>query len=140
MKRSEIRELAFKFIYSIEIQKIEDLEEQINIYIESNEIEDEQAIEYIKDCVYGIEENKDYINETIKKALTSEWKIERISKINSSLLKLAIYEIKFKDIPFKAEINEVVELAKIYGEETSSKFINGALAQIVKEMQLQEGI
>lgn len=140
MKRSEIRELAFKFIYSIEIQKIEDLEEQINIYIESNEIEDEQAIEYIKDCVYGIEENKDYINETIKNALTSEWKIERISKINLSLLKLAIYEIKFKDIPFKAEINEVVELAKVYGEETSSKFINGALAQIVKEMQLEEGI
>ena len=140
MKRSEIRELAFKFIYSIEIQKIENLEEQINIYIESNEIEDEQAIEYIKDCVYGIEENKDYINETIKNALTSEWKIERISKINLSLLKLAIYEIKFKDIPFKAEINEVVELAKVYGEETSSKFINGALAQIVKEMQLEEGI
>ena len=140
MKRSEIRELAFKFIYSIEIQKIEDLEEQINIYLEGNEIEDEQAIEYIRVCVYGIEENKDYINETIKNALTSEWKIERISKINLSLLKLAVYEIKFKDIPFKAEINEVVELAKVYGEETSSKFINGALAQIVKEMQLQEGI
>lgn len=140
MKRSEIRELAFKFIYSIEIQKIEDLEEQINIYLEGNEIEDEQAIEYIRDCVCGIEENKDYINETIKNALTSEWKIERISKINLSLLKLAVYEIKFKDIPFKAEINEVVELAKVYGEETSSKFINGALAQIVKEMQLQEGI
>lgn len=134
MKRSEIRELAFKLIYSLEIQKNEDLEEQLNLYIESNEIEDEKAIEYIKDCIYGIENNKTYINETIKKSLTSEWKIERVSKVNLSLLKLAIYEIKFKDIPYKAEINEVVELAKVYGEETSSKFINGALAQIVKEM------
>ena len=134
MKRSEIRELAFKLIYSLEIQKNEDLEEQLNLYIESNEIEDEKAIEYIKDCIYGIENNKTYINETIKKSLTSEWKIERVSKVNLSLLKLAIYEIKFKDIPYKAEINEVVEIAKVYGEETSSKFINGALAQIVKEM------
>lgn len=134
MKRSEIRELAFKLIYSLEIQKNEDLEEQLNLYIESNEIEDENAIDYIKDCIYGIENNKNYINETIKNSLTSEWKIERVSKVNISLLKLAIYEIKFKDIPYKAEINEVVELAKVYGEETSSKFINGALAQIVKGM------
>ena len=50
-----------------------------------------------------------------------------------SLLKLAIYEIKYKDIPFKVEINEVIELAKTYGEDTSSKFINGALAKFVKE-------
>ena len=134
MKRSEIRELAFKLIYSLEIQKIDNLDEQIEIYLESNEITDPKAVDYIKDCIFGIEKNKEDINNTIQNSLTEEWKIERISKVNLSLLKLAIYEIKYKDIPFKVEINEVVELAKTYGEDTSSKFINGALAKVVKEL------
>lgn len=134
MKRSEIRELAFKLIYSLEIQKSENIDEQVELFLENNNIKNESAIDYIKDCVYGINKNINQINETIKDSLTSEWKIERISKINLSLLKLAIYEIKYKNIPYKVEINEVVELAKIYGEEASSKFINGALAKIVKEM------
>ncbi len=134
MKRSEIRELTFKLIYSLEIQKNENLDEQIDLYIENNEIEDKDAIEYIKDCIHGINENLEEINKTIESSLTSDWKIDRISKVNLSLLKLAIYEIKYKNIPYKVEINEVVELAKTYGEDMSSKFINGALAKIVKEM------
>ncbi len=129
-----MRELTFKLIYSLEIQKNENLDEQIELYIENNEIEDNEAIEYLKDCIYGINKNLEEINKTIENSLTSDWKIDRISKINLSLLKLAIYEIKYKDIPYKAEINEVVELAKAYGEDMSSKFINGALAKIVKEM------
>ena len=129
MKRSEIRELAFKLIYSLEIQ-----DEQIDLYIENNNIEEKDAIEYIKDCIKGINKNQEEINKIIEGSLTSDWKIDRISKINLSLLKLAIYEIKYKDIPYKVEINEVVELAKTYGEDMSSKFINGALAKVVKEM------
>ena len=134
MRRTEIRELAFKLIYSLEIQKIHDLDEQIELFLESNEINDKQAINYIKDCINGIEGHKEEINKIIQDSLTQEWKIERISKISLSLLKLAIYEIKYKDIPYKVEINEVVELAKTYGEESSSKFINGALAKVVKEL------
>ena len=129
-----MRELTFKLIYSLEIQKNENLNEQIELYIENNEIEDNEAIEYLKDCIYGINKNLEEINKTIENSLTSDWKIDRISKVNLSLLKLAIYEIKYKNIPYKVEINEVVELAKMYGEETSGKFINGALAKIVKEM------
>lgn len=134
MKRSEIRELAFKLIYSLEIQKNEDLAEQIELYIESNSIEEQDAIEYITDCIYGINKNEEEIKKIVESSLTSDWKLDRISKVNLSLLKLAVYEIKYKNIPYKAEINEVVELAKTYGEDTSSKFINGALAKIVNEM------
>lgn len=134
MTRSEIRELAFKLIYSLEIHQSKEIDEQIELYIENNEITSKEAIEYIKDCIYGINKNEDDILKIIEGSLTSDWKIERISKINLSLLKLAIYEIKYKEIPYKVEINEVVELAKTYGEEQSSKFINGALAKVVKEM------
>ena len=136
MSRTEMRELAFKLVYSLEVQHDENIEEQIDLYIQENEIEKQDVIEYIKDIINGINLNSQEIEEIVKKCLTEKWTIERISKINLSILKLAIYEIKDKDIPYKAEINEAVELAKKYGEETSSKFINGALASAVKQMQL----
>lgn len=134
MKRSAIRELTFRLIYSLEIQKVEDLEEQIELYIQCNDIEDNDAKEYIKDAILGIKENNTEIQGLIEKNLKADWKIDRISKIDLSLLKLAIYEIKYKEIPYKVAINESLELAKKYGEETSKNFINGILASVVKEM------
>ena len=136
MRRTEMRELVFKLVYSLEVQHDENIEEQIELYIQENDIEKQDVVDYIKDIINGINSNSQEIEEIIKKCLTEKWTIERISKINLSILKLAIYEIKYKDIPYKAEINEAVELAKKYGEDTSSKFINGALASAVKQMQL----
>ena len=134
MNRTLMRENAFKLIYSLEIQKVEDLEEQIELYIQCNDIEDDDAKEYIKDSILGIKENNIEIQGLIEKNLKADWKIDRISKIDLSLLKLAIYEIKYKEIPYKVAINESLELAKKYGEETSKNFINGILASVVKEM------
>ena len=133
MKRSAIRELAFQLIYSLEIQKLEDLEEQVDLYLECNGIEESEAKEYIKDAVFGIKENIDEIQGLIEKNLKADWKIDRISKIDLSLLKLAIYEIKYKKIPYKVAINECLELSKKYGEESSKNFVNGILASVVKE-------
>lgn len=133
MNRSAIRELAFRLIYSREIQKEENVEEQIQLFIEANNIEDKNAIEYIEDVIKGIEKNKEEIKTLIEKNLKSDWKVERISKVDLSLLKLAIYEIKYKELPYKVVINEVVELAKKYGEEQAKNFVNGILASIVKE-------
>ena len=131
MNRTAIREKAFKLIYSLEIQKYNSLQEQIDLYFESENIVDLEAKECIQDAVLGIEDNKKEIVELIEKNLKSEWKIERISKIDLAILKLAIYEIKYKDIPFKVVINEAVELAKKYGEDTSKNFVNGILASVV---------
>lgn len=133
MNRSSMREQAFRLIYSLEIQKQEPIENQIELFIENNEIENKDAKEYISDAVLGINQNKEDIEELIKKNLKSDWKIERISKVDLAILKLAIYEIKYKELPYKVAINEAVELAKKYGEDTSKNFINGVLASIVKE-------
>ena len=131
MKRSAIRELAFQLIYSLEIQKHEDLEEQIELYLECNEVEENEAKEYIKDAVYGIKDNINEIQKLIEKNLKADWKIDRISKIDLSLLKLAIYEIKYKKIPYKVAINECLELSKKYGEESSKNFVNGILDKML---------
>ena len=74
MNRTEIRETTFQLLYSIEIQKQEDISKQIEFYLEANEIEDDKAKKYIEDAVYGIEKNKEEIEEMIKKNLKSEWK------------------------------------------------------------------
>lgn len=132
MNRSQIRELAFKLLYQIEIQK-EISDEDMELFFENNNITSEEAKSYIKDVVKGTSTNSQEILELISNNLKKDWNLERITKVNLALLKLAIYEIKYKDIPFKVAINEVVELAKKYGEETSPVFINGILASIVKE-------
>lgn len=134
MNRSDMRENAFKLIYSLEIQKTENIQEQIDLYFESNNLKDEEAKKYITDAVNGIEKNKQEILSDIEKNLKEEWKLNRISKMDLSILKLAIYEIKFSDVPYKVSINEAVELAKRYGEDKSKNFVNGVLASIVKEM------
>lgn len=132
MNRSHAREQAFKLLYSIEIQQ-DNSEEQIDLYIENNEIESEDVKEYIKETITGIKQNEEEINKLISENLKEDWQLNRISKVNISLLKLAIYEIIYKKIPYKVAINEAVELSKKYGEDNARIFINGILASIVKK-------
>jgi len=134
MKRSAAREETFKILYSLEIQK-ENLEEQLHIYFESEEILDEQIKKHITNTVKGIENNISIIENKISENLKKDWQIQRISKINLVLLKLAIYEILYTEIPYKVAINEAIELAKKYGDDNSPNFINGILASIVKESE-----
>lgn len=134
MKRSAAREEAFKLLYSLEIQK-DNLEEQIDLYFETEGNFDEETKQYIKETILGIEENINNIENKISENLKKDWKLDRISKVNLVLLKLAIYEILYTEVPYKVAINEVIELSKKYGDETSSNFINGILASIVKESE-----
>lgn len=136
MNKSTIRELTFKLLYSLEVQKSYK-EEDMELYFEDMELESEQVKDQIKaDLNEIIKVNDDLVNQ-ISNNLKSDWNVDRISKVNISLLKLAIYEMLYKKIPYKVVINEVVELAKKYGEDTSSSFINGVLATVVKENNLQ---
>lgn len=134
MNRSTMRENAFKLIYSLEIQKTEKPEEQIELFFESNNIKENETQKYITDVILGIKKNEEQILKDIEQNLKEEWKLSRISRMDLSILKLAIYEIKHNDIPYKVAINEAVELAKKYGEDKSKNFVNGILASIVKEM------
>lgn len=135
MQRSAMRELAFKLVYEIEVQK-ESEEEQLQIFLENNDIVDTNVVEYLKDIKNGIKANEDEINTLITSNLKDNWSLNRISKINLSLIKLAIYEMVYQSLPYKVAINEVVELAKKYADESAPVFINGILASVVKEKKL----
>lgn len=135
MQRSAMRELAFKLVYEIEVQK-DNEEDQLEIFLENNEITDEKVISYLKDIKEGIKNNSEEIDKLINSNLKDNWSLHRISKINLSLIKLAIYEMIYKELPYKVAINEVVELAKKYADESAPVFINGILASVVKEKKL----
>lgn len=136
MQRSAMRELAFQLIYGLEMQKEEENLEQVEIFVENNEITDEKVIAYLKDIQKGLVENSSEINSLIENNLKENWSLNRVSKINLSLIKIAIYEMLYKEVPYKVAINEVVELAKKYSDESAPVFINGILASIVKEKNL----
>lgn len=135
MNKSASRELAFQLLYSTQIQK-DMQEEQYEMFCENNEINDKKVQEYIKDILFGINVNEEKINELISSNLKKGWNIERISKIDIALLQIGIYEIIEKNIPYKIIVNEVVELAKKYAEDSSPSFINGVLASIIKQNNL----
>ena len=135
MKRTETREQVFRLIYSSLIQK-EMSEEQIEIFIEENNLRKEE--EYVKGIFYGIQTNEEEIEKLIASNLKEKWSMERISKIDLIILKLAIFEMVYSGLPYKIAINEAVELAKKYGEDSSKSFVNGVLASIVKERNLDK--
>lgn len=138
MNRSKAREAAFKLLYSLQIMSESNIEEQIELFIEDEEIDDKEAIKFITDIIEGTAQNNNDIEEQIKQNIKQDWTISRISKIDLTLLKLGIYEMIYAKVPYKVVINEVVELAKMYGDDSSKSFVNGVLASIVKKNNLAE--
>ena len=135
MQRTAMRELAFKLIYGIEVQK-EVSEEQLELFAQENEIKDENALKYLRDIKEGLEEHKEEIDNLISNNLKENWSLNRISKINLSLIKIAIFEMVYQKLPYKVAINEAIELAKKYADDSAPVFINGILASVVKEKNL----
>lgn len=138
MNRSKAREAAFKLLYSLQIMSESNIEEQIELFIKDEEIDDKEAIEFITDIIEGTAQHNNDIEEQIKQNIKQDWTISRISKIDLTLLKLGIYEMIYAKVPYKVVINEVVELAKMYGDDSSKSFVNGVLASIVKKNNLAE--
>ena len=135
MEEMTSRELAFCYIYSQEIQK-QNSKAQVKIFLDSLEIENNRDREYVKDSAQAIKEHNEEISKLIEENLKTGWTIDRISTVDLSLLKLAIYEINYLKTPYKIIINEIVNMAKKYGEENSGSFVNGVLASIVSKSNI----
>ena len=135
MTRTEMRELTFELLYSLEIQKMKQQEynEQIELFLVEQNVNQEKVKTYMTETINGIAKNKEEILKLISENLKEKWDISRVSKINITLLKLATYEIVYTELPYKVVVNEAVEIAKKYGDDTSPAFINGVLANIIKQ-------
>ena len=111
------------------------LEETIETFIEDYEMNLKTIdLEYIKGILAKVEENITVIDQKIEEALTN-WKIDRVSKVNISILRLAIAEMLYvEDVPEKVAINEAIELTKKYSDEKSVSFVNGVLDKAFKSL------
>lgn len=134
MSRKAARELAMKLVFQMELTK-ESAVETINKIDELDEYKNLQdQIEYIEDCVKGVEKNRELIDEYIEK-YSKGWKINRIAKVDLAIMRLAVYEMLHReDVPNASAIDEAVELAKKFGGDNSPSFINGILGNIIKEL------
>lgn len=132
MNRRKTREAAMKLLFEMTINK-ENYEEIIENFKEHTDIKLEEIdFEYITKVLKGVEENKEALDKKIEENLKN-WKINRLSKIDLSILRICTYEILFEeDIPEVVSINEGIELAKKYSEEKSAPFINGVLANMIR--------
>lgn len=106
------------------------LERNIGRYDET--IEDKV---FIEELVQGIKKRQDELDEAIR-PVAPEWPIEQIARMDRIILRIGVYELLFKDdVPPKVAINEAVELAKAFGGDNSSKFINGVLGTILRDKE-----
>lgn len=130
MGRKASREIAMKLLYQLEIQK-EDREMQIKATLDENVLTDNDK-SYVMHVVTGVLDNITYIDKVIEKHLKG-WKLNRIPKVDLSILRLAIFEVCFReDIPYNVSVNEAVELAKKYSSDDAGAFINGILSKVPK--------
>ena len=139
MSRRKARDITFKYVYSTLYGEgiVDDVIESI-ITADSDEIKtlEKDEKEYFDKVVQGIEEHKEEIDKMILAKLKN-WTIERIFKIDLAVLRLAVYEIMyFTDMPLKVAVNEAVELAKKYGNDASSNFVNGVLREVIKDKEI----
>ncbi|MFD0767936.1 transcription antitermination factor NusB [Bacillus sp. CGMCC 1.60114] len=126
MKRRTARERAMQALYQMDITGEYNPKAAVENVLE----EGESTNEFLETLVFGCVEYKEVIDELIRQNL-KKWKLERISIVDRSILRLAVYEMKYmEDIPHSVSINEAIEIAKAYGDEESRRFINGVLSSI----------
>lgn len=133
MNRKEMRDFAIKIFYEMDIHKSfdEDTASRLTEQYAANSKDD-----YLIRVTTAFVKNKARIDETIERNSIS-WALNRIAKMDLSILRMSFTEILFlEDIPEKVTVNEAVELAKVYGDEKSYKFVNGILGNLLQEGRL----
>lgn len=127
--RSEFREKCMIILYQYEIMNTGKTKTPIEEIIKDNiEIENE----FVNNIVNGVLDHIEELNALANKYMT-DWTIDRIDKIGSAILRVAIYELKYTDTPEVVVINEAIELAKKYCDDNIKKMINAILDKIIKE-------
>ena len=131
MTRRELRENIFKMLFRVEFHEEDEMNDQLTLFEEQLEGLKETDLSYIKEKTKEIIGHLKEIDAEINEK-TSGWKTSRMGKVDLSIIRLAVYEIRFdEEVPEKVAINEAVELAKKFGTDESPAFINGVLAKFV---------
>jgi N utilization substance protein B len=140
MSRRVAREYAIQFLFSLDFNKADNTDNQLEDFLQHKEEhreEDESALnkgsrDYAIEITKGAMQHLDEIDKLIE-FHTTGWKKERIAKVDLAILRLAIYEIVFNnEVPDSVAANEAIELAKKYSTDESGSFVNGVLGKIIR--------
>lgn len=132
MSRRELRERLFKLIFRIEFNTREEMEQQEQLFLEEEEITDPEEAGQIRDKLNKVLDKLVQIDEQLNDKVTG-WDTKRMGKVDLAILRLAVYELMYdEEIPTGVAINEAVELAKKFGQDSSAAFVNGVLAKFAQ--------
>lgn len=125
MKRRTAREKALQALFQIEVSEVESRDAIEHV------LDGESGDQYLNTLVNGVLEQKQSIDETITKFL-EKWTLDRLANVDRNLLRLSVYELQFckDEVPANVVIDEAIEIAKLYGDENSSRFVNGVLSKV----------
>ena len=132
MGRHEQREQLFRLLFRIEFNSPEDMPEQLQLFFQDDEINFSQKVrDSIEDRYALVLEKLPEIDKMLDEKAEG-WDTKRMGKVELTVLRLGVFEMLFDDdIPVNVAINEAVEIAKQYGQETSGGFVNAVLAKFV---------
>ena len=138
MTRRNAREIVMQLLYETNFHGEEERERILYDYLREMDAEEKRknkaVIGFLEALYFGTLSHLDEIDAAISENATN-WSFERIAKVDLSILRLAIYEMKYTDVPQKVAVNEAVEIAKIYSTEKSPKFVNGVLGSVIKKVE-----
>ena len=132
--RNEVREIALRIIYKINIF------DDANVYYDVNDlIKEEYEVEndFVNSLVNGVIEKKEELTNLVNKYM-SDWTLSRLNKVDQALFLLSSYELKYLDTPSIVSINEWVEVSKKYSDEKITKMLNGILDNIYHSEDVNE--
>jgi len=141
MGRRQARETVLRTLYQVEVGGIEseraikntsDISETLEEEAEKLGPLNQEDFKFARELVFGTIGHQSEIDGIIA-ALSRDWNIERLARVDHNIMRLAVYEIMHRDdIPSSVTVNEAVDLAKLYGGEESGKFVNGILGKLIK--------
>ncbi|HLR15595.1 MAG TPA: transcription antitermination factor NusB [Bacillota bacterium] len=126
MNRRTAREKAMQILFQLNMNDTS-IEDAIHLFLEEQPVN-----QYLQTVVEGVNNYQTPIDKKIEQHLEN-WTIDRIAMVERTILRIAVYELMYEDVPVSVSINEAVELAKKFGDEKSGPFVNGVLSKINAE-------
>ena len=134
-RRTRARERALQALYQIDVAA-EGIDEALAAFWKSFEPVESEVRTLAETMVRGVAEHRRQVDDAIEDA-SSNWRLDRMARVDRNVLRLAVYELLRTDVPVKVAINEAIELGKKFGSESSGAFVNGVLDKVAAGLPAQ---
>ena len=131
-RRTRARERALQALYQIDVAA-EGIDDALSRFWKSFEPVEREVMDLAEGLVRGVAEHRRAVDEAIE-AVSTNWRLDRMAKVDRNVLRLAVFELLRTDVPVKVVINEAIERAKRFSTEKSGPFVNGVLDAVLKKL------